>query len=178
LDNLNKHYIKEKTEDNLFDLISPLLQKKYELTPVLVDNEPLQQEGKIFAAIEKNKIIRALKFIKERAVKINDLAESGQIYIDGFIKNLDEKDLEIIKNNLIILTELKEVIEKIDIWNHDGIKETINNFATTKNLKIKDFGPALRIALTFSSASAGGLFDVVEILGKTESIRRINLLVI
>ncbi|MFT6333172.1 MAG: glutamyl-tRNA synthetase [Lentimonas sp.] len=152
LDNLNKHYIKEKSEEELFDLIN------------------LTSE-----AAQKDKIVKALKFIKDRAVKIEDLSEAAQIYIDGFTKKLDEKDVEIIKNNQTIILELKEVLEKIVLWNHDSIKEGINNFAVAKSLKFKDFGKPLRVSLTFSSSSAGGIFDVLEILGKEESLKRINL---
>jgi glutamyl-tRNA synthetase len=155
LDNLNKHYIKEKSEEELFTLLPLPLRKRVGVRG-------------------HSKIIHALKFIKERAVKINDLVEASQIYVDGFTKNLEEKDLEIIKSKSDLLSELKEVLSQIENWNHDGIKEALNNFALAKNLKIKDFGPALRIALTFSSASAGGVFDVVEILGKEEISKRIN----
>jgi len=154
LDNLNKYYIKEKTEEELFPIIS--------------------RESLVISRESEERIIRALKFIKERAVKINDLVEASQIYVDGFTKNIEEKDLEIIKSKSDLLSELKEVLSQIENWNHDGIKESINNFALAKNLKIKDFGPALRIALTFSSASAGGVFDIVEILGKEEISKRIN----
>ena len=82
--------------------------------------------------------------------------------------------IEIIKNNSQILSELREEIAKIENWNHDAIKEAINDFAASKNLKFKDFGPALRVSLTFSSASAGGVFDVIEILGREECLKRIK----
>ncbi len=176
LDNLNKHYIKEKTEEELFKLIKPSLS-----TPSSrrksgsISGSSVDPDLRLDEALESDyKIIRALKFIKERAVKINDLVEASQIYVDDFTKNLDEKDLEIIKSKSDLLSELKEVLSQIENWNHDGIKEALNNFALAKNLKIKDFGPTLRIALTFSSASAGGVFDVVEILGKEEISKRIN----
>ncbi|MFT6076867.1 MAG: glutamyl-tRNA synthetase [Myxococcota bacterium] len=154
LDNLNKHYIKNKSEEDLFEMIKTSIKnaEKY-----------------------KNKIVQSLKFIKERATKIADLAEAAQIYVDGFAKDLNEKDSEIIKNNSVILAELKEVILKIENWNHDGIKDAINEFATVKNIKFKDFGKPLRVALTFSSSSAGGIFDVLEILGKENSLQRIGI---
>jgi glutamyl-tRNA synthetase len=159
LDNLNKHYIKEKLEDELFELIKSSLQP-----------------GEASLIIQKNKIIKALKFIKERAVKINDLIEPAQIYVDGFTKNLDEKDLNLVKEKIDLLKELKEVLSKIENWNHDEIKNSLNNFAENKNLKIKDFGPALRIALTFNSASPAGVFDLIEILGKNEVLKRLNII--
>jgi len=182
LDNLNKHYIKTKTEEELLDLLSsqsPNLNLHPSESWDLIQHPEIPAFAGMTAMSkmtesQKAKILRALKFIKERATKIQDLTEATQIYLDGFTKKLDEQDLEIIKNNSAILLGLKGVIAGVENWNHDGIKESINNFATSQNLKFKDFGPALRIALTFSSASAGGLFDVVEILGKEEISKRIN----
>ena len=58
--------------------------------------------------------------------------------------------------------------------NHDEIKNALNNFAAEQNLKIKDFGPILRLVLTFSPSSGGGIFDVIDVLGQDESIKRIK----
>ena len=159
LDNVNKHYIKQKSEEELFELIILSLRG-----------------GQASAAIQKNKtkIIKAIKFLKDRATLIPDLIASSTVYVDGYKKDLDEKDQEILTNSATINSELKDIISKIQNWNHDEIKDAINNYAISKNLKIKDFGPALRIALTFSSASAGGVFDIVEILGKEEVLKRLN----
>ncbi len=33
---------------------------------------------------------------------------------------------------------------------------------------MKDFGPVLRLVLTFSGSSAGGIFEIIHILGKDE----------
>jgi glutamyl-tRNA synthetase len=157
LDNLNKHYIKEKSEEELLATIATLLPKN-------------------ISQNEKIKIIKALKFIKERANKIFDLVEVSQIYLNNFSKNLDNKDLEKIKNNLTLLKDLEAELGQIEEWNHNNIKDTLNNFSANRNLKIKDFAPILRIALTFSGSSAGGIFDVIDILGKDEVVKRLSKL--
>lgn len=180
LDNLNKHYIKEKSDEDLFELISHSRGKTEEElfdipTSSMRDGLDDVATGKVNQN-EKERVIKALKFLKERAVKLTDLISTSETYLDGFTKHPDEKDLELIKNNKEIIAELKDVISEISNWNHDGIKDAINNFATAKNLKIKDFGPSLRVALTFSSVSPGGVFDVVETLGKDESLKRINFI--
>ena len=54
------------------------------------------------------------------------------------------------------------------------IKNSLNNYAVSKGIKIKDFGPILRIVLTFSSASSGGIFDVIDILGKEWTLKRLD----
>ena len=157
LNHLNKHYIKQKTDEELFELIKNDFESE-------------------ISEIDKNKIIKAIKFLKDRAVVIFDLVNSAKVYLENSAPKFDEKDLEIIKNNSAIILELKETITKISQWNHDGIKNAFNDFSTQTNLKMKDFGPALRIVLTFSLSSAGGIFDIMEILGKDEVLKRFNLI--
>jgi glutamyl-tRNA synthetase len=155
LNHINKHYIKEKNEQQLLQLTTEFFDKK------ISENE-------------KNKISRALKFAKERAENLKDLAKNLEIYFDGFSKNFDEEAKKIIAEKKSLISDLRNVFVNLNDWSHDGIKNSLNDFATAKALKIKDFGPLLRIILTFSSSSAGGIFDVIEILGKQETLARID----
>ena len=161
LDHLNKHYLKEKDSEQLFELIIPYFEK-----PTLES--------------EKNRILKALKFIKERAVKLNDLADMAKVYLNydnspkQAIIDPDAKKILIEKKD--ILLDLKNILLEIAEQNfdHHHIKTEIDKYLVTKNLKIKDFGPALRTALTFNISSAGGIFEIIEILGKEEVILRLN----
>lgn len=152
LKSVNKHYIKEKSEEELLIVGCWLLA-----------NEE-----------EKLRFVRALKFIKERAELLTDLEKNLEIYRNGFVGDLDAESAKIIVEKKSLLSELQKVFTDLNDWSHDGIKNSLNDFAVAKGLKIKDFGPLLRIVLTFSSASPGGIFDVVEILGKEEVLKRIN----
>jgi len=102
------------------------------------------------------------------------LANSCEIYCDHYLQTISETDIKIVIDKKNLLKDIVEIIAKIEVWNHDSIKDYFNKFALENNLKIKDFGLALRIALTFSSASAVGIFDVIEILGKEQSLKRIE----
>ncbi|MBU6338455.1 MAG: glutamate--tRNA ligase [Rickettsiales bacterium] len=155
LKSVNKHYIKEKSEEELLNLVEEFLEKK-----------PSQNE--------KIRILKALKFVKERAEVLNDLAQSLDVYFDGLKADFDENSKKLIAEKKLLLIDLGKVFADLNDWSHDGIKNSLNEFATAKALKIKDFGPLLRIVLTFSSSSAGGIFDVVEILGKEEVLSRIE----
>lgn len=155
LKSVNKHYIKEKSEEELFNLVEGILEKK-----------PSQNE--------KIRILKALKFVKERAEVLNDLAQSIDVYFDGLKADFDENSKKLIAEKKSLLIDLGKVFADLNDWSHDGIKNSLNEFAVAKALKIKDFGPLLRIVLTFSSSSAGGIFDVVEILGKEEVLSRIE----
>ena len=158
LKSVNKHYIKEKNEAELLKLVEEFFSKKP-------------------SASEEFKIARALKFVKERASVLNELAANLEIYFDNFCGEFDFESKKIITEKKLLISDLKKVFANLNDWNHDGIKNSLNEFATQKNLKIKDFGPLLRIILTFSQASAGGIFDVIEILGKSEVERRVDYVI-
>ncbi len=158
LKSVNKHYIKEKNEDELFILLENFFEKSL----------------KNISENEKNRILKAIKFVKERADVLDELAKNLAVYFDGFSADFDEASKAIISEKKSLISDLKILFSNLNEWNHDGIKNAFNNFATQKGLKIKDFGPVLRIILTYSAASAGGIFDVVEILGKSEVERRID----
>ena len=162
LKSVNHHYIcKEKSDVELLELAVKFFKKK-------------------ISADEKNRLLRAIKFVKERSELITDLAANLEIYFDGSCADFAEvgKDkkinyLEILAEKKVLITDLSAVLANLQDWTHDGIKNSLNEFAAAKNLKIKDFGPVLRIILTFSAASPGGIFDVIEILGKAEVLARI-----
>lgn len=148
LKSVNKHYIREKNEE---ELLIPAANEK-----------------------EKSRFLRVIKFAKERAELLTDLTKSLEIYRDGFVRELDAESQTIIAEKKSLFSELQKLFSDLSDWSHDGIKNSLNDFAAAKNLKIKDFGPLLRIVLTFSSASPGGIFDVIEILEKDEVLARIN----
>ncbi len=170
LNNLNKYYLQQKDEEQLFNLLPLWFRQQIEANYTKTN----QENNVAKTNYVKARIMQALKFIKQRAVKICDLTAACQIYLDNFSQNLEPQDLEIIKNNLVVLEELRKAIFLIQSWSHEEIKNAINHFAVAQNLKIKDFGPALRIVLTFSSSSAGGVFEIIEILGKEQVIKRID----
>ena len=156
LQSVNKHYIKEKSDADLFELM------KDEFDGEISDSS-------------KSRVINATRFLKDRANLMGDLVASSKTYFDGFTAEIDADGKALLAEKKPLLLDLKALFADLSDWSHDGIKNSIKEFAAAKTIKIKDFGPALRVALTFSSSSPGGIFDVVEILGKDEVLRRIDL---
>ena len=156
LNHINKHYIKAKSDVDLFDL----MQNWFECE---------------ISTASKTRIIRAIKFLKDRAIVMCDLLTASRVYIDNFCGEFDEESKQILVEKKSLIIDLQHVFVGLNDWSHDGIKNSLNEFAAAKGLKIKDFGPLLRIILTFSNASAGGIFDVVEILGKGEVLKRVEV---
>ena len=154
LKSVNKNYIKEKDEVELLNLVVEFFEKS-----------PSKNE--------KARILKALKFVKERSDVLNELAKNLSVYFDGFKADFDKDSQQIILEKKSLISELQEIFVNLNEWNQDGIKNALMSYAESRSLKIKDFGPALRLVLTFSQASAGGIFDVIEILGKDEVFARI-----
>ncbi len=155
LKSVNKHYIKEKSDEELLGL-------------------GVRRKALGDSPAEESRFLRAMKFVKERAEVIGDLTKNLEIYADGFRGEFDIEAQKILTEKKSLTLDLQKVFSDLSDWTHDGIKNSLNEFAAAKNLKIKDFGPVLRIILTFSAASPGGIFDVIEILGKAEVLARID----
>lgn len=155
LNHVNKHYLKEKSAEELFELTKEFLTQE-------------------ISEKEKTRILQVLEFSKTKAETIKDLAKASEIYFDGFRQDIEESAKAVVAEKESLALDLKKLFSDLNDWSHDGVKNALNNFAAENNLKIKDFGPLLRIILTFSSSSAGGIFDIVEILGKDEVLSRFN----
>ncbi len=169
LDSVNKYYIKGKSETELFNL---LFEKsgRWSGSAEFSVFWPLKSE-------EKNRILKAINFCKISVISVSmldELAARVMVYRDGFTGNFDSEAQKILSEKKSLTLDLQKVFSDLSDWTHDGIKNSLNEFAAAKNLKIKDFGPVLRIILTFSAASPGGIFDVIEILGKQEVLARID----
>lgn len=156
LKSVNRHYIREKDDGELLGISR---------RSSVVGRRSVEEE---------NRFLRAMKFVKERAEVIGDLTKNLEIYADGFRGEFDLEAQKILAEKKALILDLQKVFSDLSDWTHDGIKNSLNEFAAAKNLKIKDFGPALRIILTFSAASPGGIFDVIEILGRAEVLARIT----
>ena len=153
LNHLNHHYI--KNSNNLLALITPFLPKKPNL-------------------IEEQRFLKVLQFAKEKANLLTDLANICLVYYQHSQQAISQPDLAILTEKKPILQQIKQVLSQIDHWQLAEIKQALSDFSAQSGLKINAFGIALRIALTFSSASALGIFDILHILGKEEVLARVE----
>ncbi len=155
LNHLNHHYLKQKSNNELFNYVNDFLEKK--------PNEE-----------EENRLIFALNFLKEKSNLISQIADNCKIYFSDFNQEFSIENKKILQEKESLLKNLLSVFNKIDKWNSENIKINIDEFTKENSLKIKDFAPILRLALTYSSQSSGGIFEIIEILGKNEIINRLH----
>ncbi|MBR2004423.1 MAG: hypothetical protein IJ991_09630 [Thermoguttaceae bacterium] len=69
---------------------------------------------------------------------------------------------------------MRPALEELTTWNQESLTAVISNYATQKEMKLALVTWAPRIAVAGQSVTPGGAMDLMEILGKEETLRRMN----
>jgi len=157
LSSLNAVYINQKSNDQLASLIKDIYKEKN----VIVNSKQLLllEEG--------------MNGLKTRARTLNELAEMSSFYLEDSPINLDEKSKKILNNNTkILLKNYHDHLIKLEIWEQNNIEEDIKLYCETNNLNLGKLAQPLRAATTGKSVSPG-LYELMEVLGKVETLNRI-----
>lgn len=164
LENLNGHYIRNAEDERLVDAIEDLI-------PHLPDGSELPKSLK---PEEKTLLLRAMPGLKERAKTLTDLIDSTRYLTDKRPLNLEAKAEKILENGgREVLGKIVPHLEKVDPWEPATIEAAIREFGDQENLKLGNIAQPLRSALTGRTVSPG-IFDVLAVLGKNESLARIK----
>jgi len=112
--------------------------------------------------------------MKERATFSQDIINEGRY----FFTPPTEYDAKTVKKKWkehtpAILLALKEDFETISDFTHDTIEATFSAFLAKKEIGFGQIGPALRLAVS-GKGMGPSLFDICEILGKQETLNRIE----
>lgn len=117
--------------------------------------------------------------LQQRTVKLTDI---GQM-ID-FIAQLPEYDKELFvnkksKTNLenapVMLKAVYDRLSALDTFDHDSIHDMLINLAAELEVKNGTVMWPARIAVAGKQVTPGGAVEIIEILGKDESLRRMRL---
>ncbi len=123
--------------------------------------------------------LKLTAILKARTVKLTDIPEMIK-----FFKELPDYDKELFvnkksKTNLEnapeILKTVTERLEALSDWNCDAIKELLINLATELELKNGTVMWPARIAASGQTVTPGGAVEILDILGKDETLRRLNI---
>lgn len=147
------------------------------LTGILVDTLPFLPGGPELAAKlddeTRARLLRAMAGLKERAKTLVELADSAGFLVAERPLALDEKAAGILD------TEAKGVLKGVlsafgDLkdWSAATTEAAVRAYAESAGLKLGKVAQPLRAALTGRSTSPG-VFDVLDVLGRDESMGRI-----
>lgn len=79
------------------------------------------------------------------------------------------------ENSLEVLNELLPILEKHDDYSIDSLHDLIMNYVAEKGIKNGQALWPVRTAVSGKQMTPGGAFEIMEILGKEESLRRIRI---
>jgi glutamyl-tRNA synthetase len=152
LENLNGHYMREADDERLADLVAPKLG--------------LDEAQKVL-------LLRALPELKARAHDLNQLAEGASFLFAERPVVPDEAAAALLSpESRILLSRALDALESAD-WNHDALEQAVREVADANGVKLGKLAQPLRAALTGRTTSPG-IFDVLLLLGKDESLGRIQ----
>ena len=136
----------------------------------------IEERGAIPADLsdeQKAKLLAALPGLKERAKTLVELADSAQYLFVQRPLNLDEKATQILDADArATIAGLLPRFEALGEWTAASTESVVRAYAEETGLKLGKIAQPLRAALTGRSTSPG-VFDVLAVLGRDESIARL-----
>jgi glutamyl-tRNA synthetase len=152
LENLNGHYIREADDKRLADLVASKLGLSGEQTQLLV---------------------RAMPELKARAHTLNELADGARFLFASRPLDTDDDAAALLTGEArALLTAAHKNLVALAKWETASLEAAIREVAEGGGVKLGKLAQPLRAALTGRTTSPG-IFDVLALLGREESLARI-----
>ncbi|QGM99798.1 glutamate--tRNA ligase [Methylocystis parvus] len=164
LENMNGHYLRDTPDDELFQ--------------ILIDTLPFLEGGKAaLDALDDKKraqLRAALPGLKARAKTLNELVDGAGFLFAQRPLPIDEKAQKLLSAEAKArLAALGPKLAMATEWTAASTEAVVRDLSVELGVKLGDLAQPLRAALTGRSTSPG-IFDVLEILGREESLGRIG----
>ena len=133
------------------------------------------KQSKAYGKYDEDKLLRIAKgrvqIYSEIADKIDFLEEFGAFDLALFENQKQKSSVQLAKD---ILPKIKEVLTGITEWSNQSLFEALVALSTSLEIKKQALLWVTRIAITGKESTAGGATEVADILGKEETLRRID----
>ena len=150
LENLNGHYLREADDARLADLVGDRLPEA-----------------------DKDLLIRAMPELKARAHTINELADGARFLFASRPLDVDEAAGALLTPEARqLLAAAHNSLAALAKWDGESLEAAIREVAESHGVKLGKLAQPLRAALTGRTTSPG-IFDVLALLGRDESLGRI-----
>lgn len=164
LEAINGQYMRMSDDRVLFDAalsILPEIPGGIELQAKLNDKNRAQ-------------FLSAMPELKERAKTLVELIDNASFIFAERPLPLDEKATSLLDEDAkAILKAVYPVLDACTAWEKDALDQAIRKHAEDVGMKLGKIAQPLRAALTGKAVSPG-VFDVLVVLGKDESLARIR----
>ncbi|MDF3073401.1 MAG: glutamate--tRNA ligase [Alphaproteobacteria bacterium] len=158
LTNLNAHYLRQKPDDELLPLVLPRIEKT---------------AGPLDDALRR-RVLAGMNGVKQRSRTLVELADNLKFYAVRGPVTPDAKAAGLLTTEAkASLAGLVPVLEQATEWSEAALEAAVKAFAESRGAKLGSVAQPLRAALTGSTMSPG-IFEVLAILGRDDSISRIK----
>ena len=159
LQNLNSIYLRAHNDADLARLTAPRISQ------ICTEFRPARD----MALLEK-----AMPVLKTRAKNMNELADSASFLFVQRPLYMDEKAASLLENGqAAILNDVHQALTSFEEWELESLENKIKRIAEDKDIGLGKIAQPMRAALT-GQANSPGIFDVLVLLGKNESLARIG----
>ncbi|MDP8994103.1 MAG: glutamate--tRNA ligase [Pseudomonadota bacterium] len=158
LENLNGHYIREADDGRLAGLVAPRLGTLL---------------GRSLTADEIALLTRAMPELKPRAKSLGELAEGAAFLFETRPLDMDERAQALLEGRAAdLLALVHRRLAALPEWTQETTERAVREAAEAEGAKLGEVAQPLRAALT-GRATSPGIFDVLVLLGREESLARI-----
>ena len=158
LENLNGHYLREADDARLAALVAPRIEA---------------WSGKRLSDADLALLGQAMPQLKPRAKTLVEIAEGAQFLFKTVPLDFDDKASALLDEPArALLAKTADALQPVQPWTVEAIEEAIRCVAEDAGLGLGKVAQPLRAALTGRTVSPG-IFDVLFLLGKEESLERL-----
>ncbi len=159
LTNLNAQYMRSSDSGMLADLIEPALAERL---------------GRDLNEVEKCRILEGMDGLKERAKTVVELQDNAFFYIAPRPLEMNDKARKLLsEEGLEKIAALRGILAELDEWTPEKMETVVKQLAEAQEIKLGKLAQPLRAALSGSNISPG-IFDVMDVLGRDESLGRLD----
>ena len=159
LTSVGARHIREMAEDRLAGLVEPPIAARL---------------GAALSATQRARLAAGLPGLKPRAKTLVELADAALFYCRPRPLEPDAKAAKLLDNDGgARLALARETLAEVDSWSAESAEAAVRAAADAAGEKLGTIAQPLRAALTGSTVSPG-IFEVLGVLGKSESLGRID----
>ena len=128
----------------------------------------------LFPLWSKEQLLIAISLYKERATTVLAMMQSIQILYQHTAK-VSQEDIKawVTPETVEHLTELQKRLTTLDTYTIDSLKILLKDIGNQYAIKLVMLAQPVRLALTSTTASPG-IFELMVLLGKQETIKRLQ----
>jgi glutamyl-tRNA synthetase len=159
LENLNGLYIRESDDSRLTALVQPRVEAG-------LGRELSDREGDL--------LLRSMPFLKPRAKDLLELSDGAGFLFRTRPISMDEKAASLLDGHALdLLAAAHRAIAGAQSWDAASLEAAVRDVADASGVGLGKVAQPLRAALT-GRATSPGIFDVLALLGREESLGRLD----